>query len=96
MAISKEERRFLRSWEEQRQDGKRSFVLTYTIGLFILYFMIGVAIGLFSGLPFIKVWLLLGWGLSSLLLAFISSFLYWRQKEKKFTQIIQREMKAGQ
>ena len=96
MAISQEERRFLRSWEEQREDGKRSYVTTYTIGFFVLYFMAGVAAGLFSGLPFIKVGLLLGWAAGAVVLAFITARFIWHRQEKKFTAIIRREMESGQ
>ncbi len=92
MAITNDERRFLRYWQEQRRDGKSRFLVTYCIGLFIMLFMAGVAIGLFSGLPFIKVGILLGWVVGAAVLAFFISNWLWRRQEARFQAIIRREV----
>ena len=95
MAISPEERRFLKSWEEQRRGGKKSFVGVYTFGLFILFYMAFVAVGLFSGWPFLKAsWLVL-MAFAALAGALGLSLFLWSFQQKKFTAIIRREMTAS-
>ena len=92
MPISTEERRFIRYWEEQRKGGKASYVATYTVGYFIVVFMSGVAIGLFTGLRFVTAPLLIGLAIVSLLLAILLGFYQFSQGQKKFRKIIQREI----
>jgi fatty acid desaturase len=92
MALSPDERRFLKSWEEQRKGGKASFVGVYTFGLFILFYLAAIALGLFSGVPFIKViWLLLI-GIFALAGAFFLSLFLWNRQQKKFSTIVKREL----
>ncbi len=94
MAITSEERRFLKSWEEQRKGGKAVFVGIYTFGLFILFYMGFIAVGLFSGWPFLKAVLLIGMGIGALLSALGVSLILWLVQQKKFSSIIRREMSA--
>jgi protein-S-isoprenylcysteine O-methyltransferase Ste14 len=96
MALSPDERRFVKHWEEQRKGGKGSWVGVYTFGFFILLYMGFVAFGLFMGLPFIKpVWLLLI-GLVSLTGAISLALYWWRRNQQKFRQIVHREIREGQ
>ena len=95
MAISPDERRFLKSWEDQRRDGKKSFVGIYTFGLFILFYMGFVAVGLFSGWPFLKPAWLIFMGIAALVCAFALSIFLWRWQQKKFSSIIRRELSAS-
>lgn len=92
MPISTEERRFIRYWEEQRKGGKASFVAIYTFGYFIIIFMMGVALGLFSGLRIVTIPLISGLAIISLLGAVVLSFWQWQRHQKKFARIIQREI----
>lgn len=92
MPISTEERRFIRYWEEQRKGGKGSYVGTYTIGYFIVVFMSGVALGLFTGLRFVTAPLLIGLAVLSLLMAVLLALYQFGQGQKKFRKIIQREI----
>lgn len=94
MAITSEERRFLKSWEEQRKGGKAEFVAIYTFGLFILFYMGFIAVGLFSGWPFLKAVLLIAMGIGALLSALGVSLILWLVQQKKFSSIIRREMSA--
>ncbi len=95
MALSPDERRFLKSWEEQRKGGKASFVGVYTFGLFILFYLASIALGLFSGVPFIKlIWLSLI-GVGALVGAFVLSLVLWSWQQKKFSAIIRRELAAS-
>jgi uncharacterized membrane protein (DUF485 family) len=95
MALSPDERRFIKNWQDQRKDGKASFVGAYTFGLFILFYMSFIAVGLFGGWPFLKVSWLLIMGIAAFFAAFLFSNLLWRMNQKKFSRIIQREMAAG-
>ena len=92
MALSPEERRFLKNWEEQRKGGKAGFVGVYTFGLFILFYMGFIAVGLFSGWPFLKVTWLVVMAIAALLSALGVSLALWRVQQKKFSAIIRREL----
>jgi uncharacterized membrane protein (DUF485 family) len=96
MALSPDERRFIKNWQEQRKDGKASYVGVYTFGLFILFYMAFLAAGLFGGWPFLKVSWLVNMGIAALVSAFLLSQLLWRMHQKRFSRIIQREMAEGE
>lgn len=92
MAISSEERRFLRSWEEQRNGGKWQYVGIYTIGFTVMLFLGSVALGLFMSLPFVKLKLLIGIAVGSVGGAFLLSLAIWGHHQKRFHKIIKREI----
>lgn len=92
MALSPEERRFLKNWEEQRKGGKTSFVGVYTFGLFIMFYMGFLAVGLFSGWAFLKASWLIIMGICALAGAFLSANLLWIWQQKKFSSIVRREL----
>ncbi|MES2647675.1 MAG: hypothetical protein V4717_12410 [Bacteroidota bacterium] len=92
MAISSDERRFLRSWEEQREGGKAGYVATYTFGLTFVIFLSSIAVGLFANLPFVKLYVLVIISIVSLVGAFIISIVMWNTKQKRFRDIINREL----
>jgi hypothetical protein len=96
MPISAAERRFVRNWEEQRKGGKASFVAIYTFGYFIIIFMTGIALGLFTSLRFVTLPLLSGMAFVALVAGIGFSFLHWNRSQKKFRNIIQREIEEGQ
>lgn len=96
MSISAAERRFVRNWEEQRKGGKANFVAIYTFGYFIIIFMTGVALGLFTSLRFVTLPLLSGMALVALVAGIGFAFLQWSRSQKKFRNIIQREIEEGQ
>jgi hypothetical protein len=96
MALSPEERRFLKGWEEQRKGGKASFVGIYTFGLFILFYMGFIAVGLFSGWAFLKIIWLVSMAIGAFLSALGVSILLWRYQQKKFSAIIRRELSANE
>ena len=95
MAITAAERRFLRSWEEQRKGGKKAYVATYTFGLTFLIFLCFVALGLFLSVPFIKASWLIIIGISSVVLAFLIAIMVWSMQQKKWRHIILREMEQS-
>ncbi len=94
MALSPEERRFLKGWEEQRKGGKASFVGVYTFGLFILFYMAFLAVGLFSGWRFLKATWLISMGVAAFLAALWLSNFLWRLQQKRFSSIVRRELAA--
>ena len=86
----------MRYWEEQRSDGKKGFVAVYSIGFFIMFFMIGVLMGLFSGMPIIRIDYILYWSVGSAITAVVVAYLAWNKQETKFKRIIRRELSADQ
>jgi hypothetical protein len=95
MAITADERRFLRFWEDQRKGGRGSFLIAYGVGLFFLIYMGFVAIGLFSGFPFVKLLWLLLIGLISFCGSLVWSFYIWNSLQKRFKSIVKREVKLA-
>ncbi|MGZ5246579.1 MAG: hypothetical protein ACXWV5_05980 [Flavitalea sp.] len=90
--VTDKERRFLRLWEEQREGGKTSYILLYTvIGTFItaIMFSVGMVIFyriIFGSKPF---WIMLA---CAFVFSLTASILTWAGNEKKFRKIIRREM----
>ncbi len=92
--LTKEERRFLRSWEEQRKGGKA--------GYFLLYISIGTIVGslgvffigsIFSlGMPE-KLWIIPS--ISFVLVSVLTTF-GWNKNERKWKMLIRREIDKGQ
>ena len=95
MAITPAERRFLRSWEEQRNGGKAGYVATYTFAYTFVIFLTGIALGLFLNIPFVRFKWLKMMAIGSVLLALIISMLVWHRQQKKWRNIINREMEAS-
>jgi hypothetical protein len=91
MAISAEERRFLRSWEEQRQGGKPAFIAQYALGYFIFFFMMAVVLGLFSGLRLVNINLVVYSALISAVASVVFAFVQWKRGQSRFSKIVRRE-----
>ncbi|MFM7839516.1 MAG: hypothetical protein ACKO6K_08095 [Chitinophagaceae bacterium] len=92
--LSAEERRFLRSWEEQRKGGKWSYYLLYILGGTVVL-TVGVAF-LLSIIPFqlpSTLWIIpvISAGLAVLLTVFS-----WKKNERRFKQLLRREIQQGQ
>jgi hypothetical protein len=92
--LTAEEKRFIKSWEEQREGGKFKY--------FALYLFAGTFVGSIV-LSFLSV--MFNWGLfpgnlvviigGSLLLISVLTMASWSKNEKRFKRIIQREIKQG-
>lgn len=85
------EKRFIKSWEEQRQGGKVKYYLLYIIvGTFPAILVLSFLASLFGA--FNKLWI-------TIPLSFVVSTVYtirtWAANEKKFKTIIQREIREG-
>lgn len=93
--LSPEEKRFIRSWDEQRKGGRWSYYLLYIpVGAFICSLILSVFLYLFFqitlGAPFL--WFVFA---ASLALSLILTLGSWHNNERKFKRIIQREIEEG-
>lgn len=89
--LTASEKRFIKSWEEQRQGGKVKYYLLYIIvGTFPAILVLSFLASLFGA--FSKLWI-------TIPLSFVVSTVYtirtWAANEKKFKAIIQREIHEG-
>lgn len=91
--LTASEKRFIKSWEEQRQGGRVKYYLLYIvmgtfIGILVMSFLTAV-LGL--GLPENVIKIVIG----SFCIVTISTVFSWWYNEKKFKAIIQREIREG-
>ncbi len=93
MALTSAERRFLRSWQDQRSGGKTKFLLIYIFGLFIAFIAGIMAIGFLASVSQVKISYILPSILISLSLAIFFSIYIWVTNERKYKFIINREIK---
>ena len=87
------EKRFIKSWEDQRQGGRMKYFLLYilagsVIGILVLSFLSAMFT---AGFPD-NLWLIVT---GSFIIVTIATVLTWFMNEKKFKAIIQREIKEG-
>jgi hypothetical protein len=90
------ERRFIRHWQEQREGGKLSYILLYSvIGTFICTLILSVFLVLFFQIVFgsFPFWIVV---VSGFLISFIASWSTWTRNERKLQQIIRREVQADE
>ena len=92
LLITRTEKRFIRSWQEQREGGKWAYFLLYTFGggfiiSLVSYILILWILQIRVPKPY---WILPVFGVIAA--AFIA-VLVWRSNEKKFKGIIRREIK---
>ncbi|HSB91611.1 MAG TPA: hypothetical protein VLC28_00780 [Flavitalea sp.] len=88
------ERRFIRQWQEQREGGKLSYILLYTVvGTFIATLILSVFLVLFFQVVFgtFPFWIVV---LSGFMISLVASWLTWHRNEQKLQQIIRREVDA--
>ncbi len=88
MPLTASDKRFLKYWEEQREGGRKIFVVIYSVGLTVLVFLSAVALGLFMNLPFIKFDILGIVAISSVVSAIALSFFIWHRQEKKYQRLL--------
>ena len=88
------ERRFIRLWQEQREGGKLSYILLYSVvGTFIATIILSVFLVLFFQVVFgtFPFWIVV---LSGFLISLVSSWVTWNRNEQKLKKIIHREVDA--
>jgi protein-S-isoprenylcysteine O-methyltransferase Ste14 len=92
--LTAKEKRFIRSWEEQRKGGKWAYFLLYIPAGTSIFFIITAFIMMAFFLEFPGgMWMLV---LYCLLLMTIAIIINWMVNEKKFKSIIKREIKEAQ
>ena len=91
--LTAKEKRFIRYWEEQRTGGKGSYLTLYILaGTFIATIIVFFILAMF-GIDFDqKIWLI---PTVSAVIVIVASTLTWKVNEKKFKQIIKREIELG-
>lgn len=91
--LTPSEKRFIKSWEEQRQGGRVKYYLLYiSMGTIICVLVVSFltqVLGL--GLPQSLIKILIG----SFLIVTTSTIFSWWYNEKRFKSIIQREVREG-
>ena len=88
------ERRFIRLWQEQREGGKLSYIILYSVvGTFIATIILSVFLVLFFQVVFgtFPFWIVV---LSGFLISLVSSWVTWNRNEQKLKKIIHREVDA--
>lgn len=91
--LTPSEKRFIKSWEEQRQGGRVKYYLLYIImgnlvGILVMSFLYAVlGLGLVENVLKIII--------GSFLIVTISTVCSWWYNEKRFKSIIQREIREG-
>lgn len=91
--LSAKERRFIKYWEEQRVGGQRPYLILYilagtfisTIVVFFLFAMIGIGL---EG----TVWMV---PVISVIAVTAITLATWKRNERRFKEIIKREMENG-
>ncbi|WP_205514490.1 hypothetical protein [Longitalea arenae] len=91
--LTASEKRFIKSWEEQRQGGRVKYYLLYiTMGTIVCALVIAFLTQVLGfGLPQSLIKIIVG----SFLIVTFSTIFSWWYNEKKFKAIIQREVKEG-
>lgn len=92
--LSAKEKRFIKSWEEQRTGGRVSYFALYIPVLTIVSAIITSF--LFSMFAIVSSNLLISIAVVSLVLGVSLSLITWFRNEKKWKAIIRREVKQGQ
>jgi protein-S-isoprenylcysteine O-methyltransferase Ste14 len=89
--LTASEKRFIKSWEEQRQGGKTKYYLLYiVVGTFPAILVLSFLASMFGW--FNKLWITIS---LSVIIVTIATIRTWAANEKKFKGIIQREIKEG-
>lgn len=94
--LTSKERRFIRYWEEQREGGRASYVVLYTVvGTFIVTLILSVFLVLFFQIVFGSIFF---WAvcISGFVISILSSIITWNRNEKRLQDIIRREIDADE
>ena len=90
--LSSDEKRFVRYWEEQRVDGKRSYYLQYTlVGMFIMSLFVFIVLFFFLNF-YVTVVVLITVPASCIVASFLLTHYSWVKNENKLRRIIKREV----
>jgi hypothetical protein len=91
--LTASEKRFIKSWEEQREGGKVKFYLLYILmGTFVATLTLSFLTQILSMALVENFWFIL---IGSFCIVTIATVFGWWRNEKKFKTIIQREIRDG-
>jgi drug/metabolite transporter (DMT)-like permease len=96
--LTPKEKRFLKYWNDQKEGGKTSYVITYTIGWSVILFVLPLAtsfvVDMYSAF---KLYQLPLWAaiVISILLGYIISQYQWNKNEKKAERLERQEEAAS-
>ena len=90
------EKRFIKYWEEQRTGGKRKYYLLYILGgTFIAVIVLSFLYAIFISPVFSFDTALILILVTGFLVVTLSTVITWNRNEKRFRQIIRREVEEG-
>jgi len=93
--ITSEEKRFIRYWEDQREDGQLSYFLQYTlVGGFIMSLFVFIAIFFFLNF-YVSIFILIIVPVSCIIASSLLTHYSWVKNEKRLRRIIKREVNEG-
>jgi len=93
--LTKEEKRFIRYWEDQREDGQLSYFLQYTlVGGFIMSLFVFIALFFFLNF-YVSVFILITVPVSCIIVSSLLTHYSWVKSENKLKRIIKREVNQG-
>ncbi len=93
--LSKEEKRFIRYWQEQREGGKAKYFIAYLIAgtiMLSLFIFVALLFGLNIG-PSIFLFIVVP--IAALILALLLTSVSWVRNERRFRFLLKREIEEG-
>ncbi|OQP59139.1 hypothetical protein A3860_38535 [Niastella vici] len=90
--LTASEKRFIKSWEDQRKGGRYKYYLLYIIaGTFVAILILSFLAAMVGGFPsMLKLIIIISFSIVA-----IATLVSWQLNEKKFKSIIQREIREG-
>jgi ABC-type multidrug transport system fused ATPase/permease subunit len=93
--LSSEEKRFIRYWEDQREDGIISYYLQYTlVGAFIISLFVFIAL-FFLLNYYVTIFILIVVPVCSIVAGFLLTHYSWLKNESRLKRLIKREVSQG-
>ena len=90
--LSADEKRFIRYWEDQREDGNLSYYLQYTlVGALIMSLFVFVALFFFLNI-YVTLFILLIVPVCCIVASFLLTHYSWKKNERKLKRLIKREV----
>jgi len=93
--LTSEEKRFIRYWEDQREDGQLSYFLQYTlVGGIIMSLFVFIAMFFFLNF-YVTLFILITVPVSCIIASSLLTHYSWVKNEKRLRRIIKREVNEG-
>ncbi len=93
--LTSEEKRFIRYWEDQRVDGKRSYYLQYTfVGAIIISLFVFITLFFFLNY-YVSLLILITVPSCCIVASFLLTHYSWIKNENRLKRLIKREVRQG-